>query len=263
MWLSAAVVRWRRSMTSWCSWKPNVNYKVSSSTMSQINFGRILRHFYPNKPLVIYTVWTVDIWYLPLCMLCESRLVSAVDKQITDSTYVCLPHLLSGKLFSSLGSQTLCAQVFGRPGARNENQVLFLAHQFCQCHYLPLRVLWCDLPSSSFVRWAACMISNNSGQWDLRVQRWLGKSWHLRHQRLKPLPVLPETMAKMQCPKWRLGKKEKTIVHPNVNQVNPNGLMVDIFSLTVMHGWQAKAKSSRKTKKWATFCWYRHAVSWS
>ena len=33
-WSNAAAVIWRRNMTNWCSWRPGVNCKVSSSTMS-------------------------------------------------------------------------------------------------------------------------------------------------------------------------------------------------------------------------------------
>ena len=150
------------------------------------------------------------IWYLPFYLQCEPRLVSAVDKQMTESTYVCLPHLQSGKLFSDLGSQTLCAQVFGRPGARDEDQVLFSARQHTAvktttcpeelCDVIcQLRLLFYELPPWSPQR--------NSGQRDLGMQRWLGRN--VRHQRRRLLPVLQEMM-ELQCPKRRLGKNKSS-----------------------------------------------------
>ena len=153
------------------------------------------------------------IWHLTFYLQCDPRLVSMVEKQITDSTYVCLPHLDSGQLFYDLGSRTFCSQVFCGPCTRDENQVLFLAQQptavkiticpqeFCGATWCNCQVclLFHELPP-----WSP---QSNCGQRDLGMQRWLGRKSHIRHQRPRLLPM-PRELVKMQSPspKRRPGK---------------------------------------------------------
>ena len=128
--------------------------------------------FCPSKPLISNCCHREceqlkhDMGYLLFYLQCEPRQVGAVDKQITDSTYVCLPHLSSIKLYSLvLGPQTFCAQVLGRPGPGNESQALFLENTGLSKPKLTANIWpseFCDViyKVRIFVWWAAFMMSS-------------------------------------------------------------------------------------------------------
>ena len=135
-------------------------------------FAKVISLFCPSKPLISNCCRREceqlkhDMGYLLFYLQCEPRQVGAVDKQITDSTYVCLPHLSSIKLYSLvLGPQTFCAQVLGRPGPGNESQALFLENTGLSKPKLTANIWpseFCDViyKVRIFVWWAAFMMSS-------------------------------------------------------------------------------------------------------